>query len=91
MEKLNPNSSNKIIGVLYHHSKGNDISPFINYVENIKTTTRENKQVVIMEDLNFDLLNSENHLNTNAFLETMLSNFLQLFIIQPTKTSKNLC
>ena len=88
IEILNQNSSNIIIGVVYRHPTGNDVNSFINYLKTtLKTTNKEKKKLIIMGDFNIDLLKVED--DQNKFIEIMLSNFLQPYIIQPTRITEN--
>ena len=89
IEVLNQNTSNIIVGVIYRHPTGN-ITTFTNYLKTIfNITNKENKQIIIMGDFNIDLLKFEDQNGTSDFIEIMLSNFLQPFIIQPTRITEN--
>ena len=82
-------SGNYIVGVIYRHPRGTEMVEFISHMSSLmKCIEKENKKVVIMGDFNVDLLNFESHSNTNSFLDTMLENFFQPHIIQPTRFSE---
>ena len=85
IEVLNEKQSNLLCGTIYRHPNGN-IDEFLEYLNTaLEKTNSENKPCVIMGDFNLDLLKFESHNETDSFLNSMLANFFQPHILQPTR------
>ena len=65
-----------------------DVQEFTHFVNGIlQTVTKENKHVFFLGDFNLNLLNYENHSDTNYFLNSMVSHYLLLHILHPTRVT----
>lgn len=85
IEVLNEKQSNLLCGTIYRHPNGN-IDEFLEYLNTaLEKTNSENKPCVIMGDFNLNLLKFESHNETDSFLNSMLANFFQPHILQPTR------
>ena len=90
VEILNPKKINVTVGCIYHHphmdlNESNDY-----YVNNLlDKLSRENKTVFLLGEFNIDLLNFDQHLPTNEFLDSLSSHLLLPHIVQPTRMRNN--
>ena len=91
VEIHNTKSRNFLVGVIYRHPLGKnvtDIDPFLSHMKKIMMISKkENKEMIIMGDFNLDFIKLESRPHVNLFLETMLSNFFYPHIVQPTRFS----
>ena len=72
------------IGIIYRHTNNKDIDfnmALSNLLQNIR---KENKQIIIAGDFNYDLSYTKNE-RINEFVEIMYENLCQPCIIQPTR------
>ena len=79
---------NKIIGIIYRHPNNKDIDfnmALSNLLQNIR---KENKQIIIAGDFNYDLLSYTKTKRINEFVEIMYENLCQTCITQPTRVVK---
>ena len=53
----------------------------------LDTIQRENKQCMIMGDMNIDLLKFETHLRTNEYLDSIFANVFLPLISKPTRVT----
>ena len=61
-----------------------------NYLNDlIEKLTREKKNIIIMGDFNFNLMNNDTDETTNEFLETMTSGSLVPLILKPTRITSH--
>ena len=51
--------------------------------------SKENRTVFLLGDFNMDLMNYDQHLLTNEFLESLSSHILLPHIVQPTRIRNN--
>ena len=51
--------------------------------------SKENRTVFLLGDFNMDLMNHDQHLLTNEFLESLSSHILLPHIVQPTRIRNN--
>ena len=80
---------NVIIGVIYH-PPNTDVSIFTEKLATIlQKIADERKLVYLLGDFNINLLESDNHLPTNEFLEQMYANSLFPYITKPTRIKNN--
>ena len=85
IELQNKGKTNVICGVIYRHPSGN-LDTFLGYLNSgIEKISQENKIYVLMGDFNVDLLKVDSHLNSDKFLNIMVSYFFQPHILQPTR------
>ena len=88
---VNPRKSNIIVGVIYRHPSM-DLTDFnCNYfncklLENI---FKEQKSIFLHGDFNVNLLNYNEHNQTNEFLDSLASNSFIPLILQPTRITSH--
>ena len=89
IENVNDTNNNILIGVLYRVPGGNTIEYFNDYLTNIllPKLSKENKQIVILGDMNANLLKSSEHCHTGDYLDTMLNNGFMPKITVPTRVT----
>ncbi|XP_057299070.1 uncharacterized protein LOC130629748 [Hydractinia symbiolongicarpus] len=89
IEILNVHNENILVGITYRHPTGKFIDKFKNNLEEIfEKTKKENKKQIIMGDFNINLLDYNNHSETNTFLDFMLNFSFLPHITQPTRLSE---
>ena len=83
------NSKNKNIQCCcVYRYPNSDVQEFTHFVNGIlQTVTKENKHVFFLGDFNLNLLNYEHHSDTNDFLNSMVSHYLLLHILHPTRVT----
>ena len=87
VEILNSKSKNIICCCVYRHPN-TDAQEFVNFLDNLlQNLGKENKQIFLMGDFNLNLLNYENHSDTNDFINTMVSHYLLPYILHPTRVT----
>ena len=88
---VNPRKSNIIVGVIYRHPSM-DLTDFnCNYLNKLlENISKEQKSIFLLGDFNVNLLNYDEHNQTNEFLDSLASNSLIPLILQLTElTSQN--
>ena len=87
IEIVNLKKSN-IVGVIYRHPSKDLIDFNYNYklLENI---SKEQKSIFLLGDFNVNLLNYNEHNQTNEFLNSLASNSFILLILQPTRITSH--
>ena len=89
VEIINKNQANDIVGVVYRHPCMNETTFNEHYLKDlVDKLSNVNKKVFIAGDFNFNLLNTNEHEETFAFFDTMMSNFLLPVINLPTKINR---
>ena len=84
--KLNHNI---IVGVIYRHPHS-DLSAFMSSLNNnLDKINNEQKYCVLMGDFNLNLLNSDSHLPTDEFLNSLGTYFYSPHILQPTRITSH--
>ena len=80
-----------IIGCVFRHPKhevsdftNNSITPLLDKLAN------ENKDIMIMDDFNINLINYNDDKNAGNFLDTMFSQSFLPYIITPTRITRNI-
>ena len=78
---VNPKKSNIIVGVIYRHLSM-DLTDFnCNYLNKpLENISKEQKSVFLIWDFNVNLLNYNEHNQTNEFLDSLASNFFLIGI-----------
>jgi hypothetical protein len=77
---------NRLIGVVYRHPTKQNDEKFIQILSNtLNKIRKENKNVLIAGDFNYDLLRFETNQNISNFLQSMLDNSFQPCITEPTR------
>ena len=85
IEIKNKKSKNIVCGCIYRHPR-NDMTKFIEYIENcLETLDKENKQVYISGDFNIDLLKLDNNSAYLEFYNLLVSHGFLPQIINPTR------
>ena len=85
IEIVNPKKSNIIVGVIYRHPSM-DLADFnSNYLNKLlENISKEQKSMFPLVDFNVNLLNYNEHNQTNEFLDSLASNSFISLILQPT-------
>ena len=86
IEINNPSETNIIAGCIYRH-----LNEFNYYYLNplLENLAKEKKTVFLLGDFNVDLLKYEHHKTTNEFLDSLPSNMVLPYIIQPTRITSH--
>ena len=90
IEIINDSGRNIVVGVIYRPNTEllADIDIYSSNMEHIMDTIqRENKQCMIMGDMNIDLLKFETHLRTNEYLDSIFANGFLPLISKPTRVT----
>ena len=83
---INPQKSNIIIGSIYRHPSM-DLDDFNkNFLNKLfEKVSTEQKSVYLLGVFNVNLLNCNDHPPTNGFLDSLASNSVIPYILQPTR------
>lgn len=86
IELVMTHSKNIIIGCVYRHPHQNNTDDFSDYMsKTLKKLNKENKEIYISGDYNFDLLNYEGNSKISDFYNLMSANSYLPLILQPTR------
>ena len=86
IEIIHPNKKNMIIGCLYRHPSMNPTEFNEDYLTKLsEKLIKENKDILLMGDFNFDLLKSESNKDTSLFLDLIYNTNLFPTITSPTR------
>ena len=90
IEIVNPKKSNIIVGVIYRHPSM-DLTDFnCNYLNKLlENISKEQKSIFLLGDFNVNLLNYNEHNQTNEFLDSLASNSCIPLILQPTRITSH--
>ena len=90
IEIVNPRKSNIIVRVIYRHPSM-DLADFnCNYLNKLlENASKEQKSIFLLGDFNVNLLNYNEHNETNEFLDSLASNSFMPLILQPTKITSH--
>ena len=90
IEIVNPRKSNIIAGVIYRHPSM-DLADFnCNYLNKLlENASKEQKSIFLLGDFNVNLLNYNEHNETNEFLDSLASNSFIPLILQPTRINSD--
>ena len=82
--------SNIIVGVICRHPSM-DLTDFnCNYLNKLlENISKEQKSVFLLEDFNVNLLNYNEHNQTNEFLDSLASSLFIPLILKPARISSN--
>ena len=85
IEIVNSRKSNIIVGVIYRHPSM-DLANFnCNYLNKLlENVSKEQKSIFLLGHFNVNLLNYNEHNQTNEFLDSLASNSFIPLILQPT-------
>lgn len=88
IKQNNPQSRNIILGVIYRSPSFNSQNEFITCMDHLlSSVSSENKELVIVGDVNIDLLKYKQHIKTNEYLDMLLCNGLLPAITLPTRVT----
>ena len=90
IEIVNSRKSNIIVGVIYRHPSM-DLADFnCNYLNKLlENVSKEQKSIFLLGDFNVNLLNYNEHNQTNEFLDSLASNSFIPLILQPTRITSH--
>ena len=90
IEIVNPKKSNILVGVIYRHPSM-DLADFnCNYLNKLlDNISKEQKSIFLLGDFNVNLLNYNEHNQTNEFLDFLASNSFIPLILQPTRITSH--
>ena len=90
IEIVNPKKSNIIVGAIYRHPSM-DLTDFnCNYLNKLlENISKEQISVFLLGDFNVNLLNYNEHNQTNEFLDSLASNSFTPLILQPTRITSH--
>ena len=90
IETVNLRKSNIIVGVIYRQPSM-DLNDFnCNYLNQlIENISKEQKSIFLLGDFNVNLLNYNEHNQTNEFLDSLASNSFIHFILKPTRITSH--
>ena len=90
IEIVNPKKSNILVGVIYRHPSM-DLADFnCNYLNKLlENISKEQKSIFLLGDFNVNLLNYNEHNQTNEFLDSLASNSFIPLILQPTRITSH--
>ena len=86
----NKKQKNLIIECVYKHPK-HEVTDFTNIhmMPLLNKLSNENKDIMIMDDFNVNLINCNDDKNTSNFLDAMLSHSFLPFITTSTRITRN--
>ena len=89
IEIKNNRSKNIVIASIYRHPH-NNFNEFFQYLENcVIKVVKENKELYICGDFNFDLVKIDSDYNTQHFFNLLCSYGFLPHILQPTRVTEN--
>ena len=89
IEIINSKKSNIVVGCVYKHPNMDvlDFNSLINQL--LDKISNEQKQFFLLGDFNINLLNYTEHQPTNEFLDSLASNSIIPYILQPTRITSH--
>ena len=89
IETINSKKSNIVVGCAYKHPNMDvlDFNSLVNQLLDI--ISKEQKQIFVLGDFNINLLNYNEHQPTNEFLDSLASNSIIPYILQPTRITSH--
>ena len=84
IEISNTKKANIVVGCSYKHSNM-DVLELNNHLNQMLEVSKEQKQIFLLRDFNINLLNYNVHQPTNDFLDSLASNSIIPYILQPTR------
>ena len=86
IETVNPKKSNIVVGVIYRNPSMNLTDFNCNFLNKLlENISIEQNSLLLLGDLNVNLLNYNEHNQTNGFLDSLASNSFILLILQPAR------
>ena len=90
IEIVNRTKSNIIMGVNYRHPSMNLTDFNCNYLNKlIDSISKEQKSIFLLGEFNTNLLNYNDHNQTNEFVDSLASNSFIPLILQPNKITSH--
>ena len=90
IEIVNPKKSNIIVGVIYRHPSMDFADFNCNYLnKRLENTSKEQKSTFLLGDFNVNLLNYNQHHETNEFLDSLAPTTFIPLILQPTRITSH--
>ena len=87
IEIKNTKDKNILCCCAYRHPN-TDVKKFNDHIDQImQNISKENKLLFLMGDFNVSLLNYESDIDTNDFINTMISHYLLPYILHPTQVT----
>ena len=87
---INTKKTNIVVGCIYKYPNI-DVLEFNNHLNQIlEKFSKEQKQNLLLGDFNINLFNYKIHQSINNFLDSLASNSIILYILQPAVTYKPL-
>ena len=87
IEIKNTKDKNILCCCAYRHPN-TDVKKFNDHTDQImQKISKENKLLFLMGNFNVNLLNYESHIDTNDFINTMISYYLLPYILHPTRVT----
>ena len=78
------------MGVIYRHPSPDPTDFSCNYLNQLlENISKEQKSMFLLGDFNVDLLNYNEHNQTNEFLDSIATNSFIPLILQPTRITHN--
>ena len=86
--ELNNYKSKNCLCCCLHRHPSTDMSSFIDHIDlTLQKVQKENKTVFMMGDFSMNLLKYQSHPETNDFINLMVSHYLLLHILHPTRVT----
>ena len=90
IEIVNPKKLNIIVGVIYRHPSMDFTDFNCNYLNKLlENISKGQKSILLLGDFNVNLLNYNEHNQTNEFLDSLASNSFIPLILQPTRITSH--
>ena len=87
---VNPKKINIVVGVIYRHPSMDLIGFNCNYLNKLlENISKEQKSSFLLGDFNVNVLNYNEHNQTNEFLDSLASNSFIPLILQPTRITSH--
>ena len=84
--KLSSQKNHIIVGVIYRHPSMDLVDFHSNYLKKLlENISKDLKSMFLLEDFNVNLLNYNEHNQTNELLDSLASNSVIPSILQPTE------
>ena len=85
IEVVNPKGKNTLVGICYRHPTKKDEGYPVYLQKTLKAVNKENKEIILMGDFNYDLLKFDKSTEVNEFLSILSTQLMQPHIIGPTR------
>ena len=90
IEIVNPKKSNIIVGVIYRDPSMHLTDLNCNYLNQlVENISKQQKSIFLLGYFNVNLLNYNEHNQTNEFLDSLASNSFISLILQPTRITSH--